>query len=131
MTVRMHHTDAAGVLFYSRLFELVQEAFEAAMAQMGISLGDLLRAGRFKIPIVHAEADYKAPVVVGDRLDVRLTFAAGKHSMRVGADIVDEAERQVATAAIVHVAVSDTTSAAIALPEPLCTALKNLNGSGS
>lgn len=127
----MHHTDAAGVLFYSRLFELVQEAFEEAMTQMGISLGELLRTGGFKIPIVHAEADYTAPVRVGDRLEVRLTFAAGKHSMRVGADIVDAAERQVATAAIVHVAVNDITSMAIALPEPLCAALAKLSGLGS
>ena len=96
VTVRLHHTDAAGVLFYSRLFELVQEAFETAMETAGLPLGELLRDGGFRIPVVHAQADYRAPVRVGDVLEVGLSFAAGNRSLRVGADFVDAAGRQVA-----------------------------------
>ena len=89
VTVRLHHTDAAGVLFYSRLFELVQEAFETAMEAGGLPLGELLRDRGFRIPVVHAEADYTAPVRVGDVLEVRLAFEAGTRSLRVKAEVVD------------------------------------------
>jgi acyl-CoA thioesterase FadM len=119
VTVRLHHTDAAGVLFYSRLFELVQEAFETAMETAGLPLGELLRDGGFRIPVVHAQADYRAPVRVGDALDVRLSFAAGNRSLRVGADFVDAAGRQVAAVRVVHAAVNQATGTAVPLPDAL------------
>ena len=119
VTVRLHHTDAAGVLFYSRLFELVQEAFETAMEAGGLPLGELLRDGGFRIPVVHAEADYAAPVRVGDVLEVRLAFEAGTRSLRVKADIVDAAGRQAAAVTVVHAAVSAATGTAVPLPGAL------------
>lgn len=119
LTVRLHHTDAAGVLFYGRLFELVQEAFEAAMERCGLPLGELLRGGGFRIPVVHAEADYTAPVRVGDALTVSLAFAAGNRSLRVTADLTDAAGRQVAAVTVVHAAVSAATGRSVPLPDEL------------
>lgn len=126
MTVRLHHTDAAGVLYYSRLFELLQEAFESAMADAGLSMAELLKAGEFRIPVVHAEADYTAPVQVSDRLEVQLTFSARKRSMCVAADFVDAAGRRVATAQTVHAVLSVTTGRSVPLPEPLRVAISRL-----
>ncbi len=123
LTVRLHHTDAAGVLFYSRLFELVQEAFEAAMERCGVPLGELLRGGGFRIPVVHAEADYTAPVRAGDALTVSLAFAAGNRSLRVRADLADAAGRRVAAVTVVHAAVSAATGRPVPLPEALLRAL--------
>ena len=119
VTVRLHHTDAAGVLFYSRLFELVQEAFETAMEAGGLPLGELLRDGGFRIPVVHAEADYAAPVRVGDVLEVRLAFEAGTRSLRVKAEVVDAGGGRVAAVTVVHAAVSAATGIAVALPDAL------------
>lgn len=119
VTVRLHHTDAAGVLFYSRLFELVQEAFETAMEAGGLPLGELLRDGGFRIPVVHAEADYTAPVRVGDVLEVRLAFEAGTRSLRVNAEVVDAGGGRVAAVTVVHAAVSAATGIAVALPDAL------------
>ena len=117
VTVRLHHTDAAGVLFYGRLFELAQEALEEALAAGGLPLGELLRGGGFRLPVVHADADYAAPIRAGDVLEVRVTFQAGDRSLRVGADFVDAAGRQVASARVVHVAVSAATGTAVPLPD--------------
>ena len=117
VTVRLHHTDAAGVLFYGRLFELVQEAFEAALAAGGLPLSDLLRDGRFRLPVVRAEADYRAPVRVGDVLEVRVAFTAGDRSLRVIAEIADGAGRPVGAAHVVHAAVDRVTGAAVPLPD--------------
>jgi len=117
VTVRLHHTDAAGVLFYGRLFELVQEAFEEALRAGGLPLADLLRDGGFGLPVVHAEADFAAPVRVGDSLDVRLSFEAGDRSLRVNAEIADGAGRTVGAAHVVHAAVDRITGAAVPLPD--------------
>ena len=117
VTVRLHHTDAAGVLFYGRLFELVQEAFEEALRAGGLPLAAALRDGGFGLPVVHAEADYAAPVRVGDSLDVRLTFEAGDRSLRVDAEIADGAGRAVGAARVVHAAVDPVTGAAVPLPD--------------
>ncbi len=117
VTVRLHHTDAAGVLFYGRLFELVQEAFEEALRAGGLPLADLLRGGGFGLRVVHAEADYAAPVRVGDSLDVRLSFEAGDRSLRVNAEIADGAGRTVGAAHVVHAAVDWATGAAVPLPD--------------
>ena len=119
VTVRLHHTDAAGLLFYGRLFELAQEAFEEGMEAGGVPIGELLRNGGFRLPVVHAEADYTAPVRVGDVVEVRLSFAAGDRSLRVYADIVDATGRQVAAVTVVHAATSEVTGQTIALPDAL------------
>lgn len=117
VTVRLHHTDAAGVLFYGRLFELVQEAFEAALAAGGLPLADLLRDGGLRLPVVHAEADYHAPVRVGDVLEVRVAFRAGDRSLRLDAEIADGAGRPVGAAHVVHAAVDPVTGTVVPLPD--------------
>lgn len=122
LTVRLHHTDAAGVLFYGRLFELVQEAFEAALERCGLPLSELLR-GEYRLPVVHAQADYTAPVRAGDALTVTLTFAAGNRSLRVTAGLADAAGRRVAAVTVVHAAVSAATGRPIPLPAALRHAL--------
>ena len=48
VTVRLHHTDAAGVLFYGRLFELAQEALEEALAAARAAAGRA--AARRRVP---------------------------------------------------------------------------------
>ena len=55
----------------------------------------------------------------GDALDVRLSFAAGNRSLRVGADFVDAAGRQVAAVRVVHAAVNQATGTAVPLPDAL------------
>ena len=61
-----HDTGAAGRLYFANQFRLAHEAYEAFMASLGFPIGDILKAGRFGLPIVRAEADYKAALSVGD-----------------------------------------------------------------
>ncbi len=122
LTVRLHHTDAAGVLFYGRLFELVQEAFEAALERRGLPLSELL-AGEYRLPVVRAEADYTAPVRAGDALTVSLAFAPGVRSLRVKAGLTDAAGRRVASVTVVHATVSAATGRPAPLPDALRRAL--------
>jgi 1,4-dihydroxy-2-naphthoyl-CoA hydrolase len=72
--VRLHDTDAAGVLFFGHLFRHAHDAYEALMATAGLPLQDLIRDG-IALRIVHAEADYRAPMRQGDRIRVEVRVA--------------------------------------------------------
>jgi 1,4-dihydroxy-2-naphthoyl-CoA hydrolase len=70
--VRLNDTDAAGVLFFAHLFRHAHEAYESLMTAAGFPLKDLIRQGT-ALPIVRAEADYKAPMHLGDQVRVEVT----------------------------------------------------------
>lgn len=63
-TIKLHETDAAGLLFFSQQFKLIHDAYEELLD----SRRDRFRGHAKKedfLPIVHAEADYKKPLFVG------------------------------------------------------------------
>jgi len=66
-TISLGDTDAAGVLFFARLFDFVQRAFEAHIGARGLPIARCLSEGVFA-PVVHAEADYRTPLRLGDAL---------------------------------------------------------------
>jgi 4-hydroxybenzoyl-CoA thioesterase len=72
LVVRLPHTDAAGVIFYPRIFEIEQELFERWLELGGFSLRDMLERRLAPTPIVHCEADYRLPVRAGDKLTAQL-----------------------------------------------------------
>ena len=73
LVVRLPHTDAAGVIFYPRIFEIEQELFERWLELGGFSLRDMLSGRLAPTPIVHCEADYRLPVRAGDKLTAQLS----------------------------------------------------------
>ena len=58
--IRLHHTDALGVMFYGNLFPIIHESFETFIEAMGGNFEKFFSEGEFLSPVVHAEADYKA-----------------------------------------------------------------------
>ena len=70
--VRLPHTDAAGVIFYAKIFEIEEELFERWLELGGFSVGAMLERRLAPTPIVHCSADFRKPVRVGDRLTTRL-----------------------------------------------------------
>ncbi|ERN40332.1 putative thioesterase [Rubidibacter lacunae KORDI 51-2] len=70
--VRLADTDAAGVVYFSRILEMCHEAYEAALADAGIDIGEMLRNGAVLLPIVRAEADYLQPLTYGQDLIISL-----------------------------------------------------------
>ena len=63
LVVRLPHTDAAGVIFYPRIFEIEQELFERWLELGGFSIREMLNGRLAPTPIVHCEADYRLPAV--------------------------------------------------------------------
>ena len=72
LVIRLPHTDAAGVVFYPKVFEIEQELFERWLELGGFSLRDMLERRLAPTPIVHCEADYRLPVRAGDKLVAQL-----------------------------------------------------------
>lgn len=67
--VRFRDTDAAGVVFFAHLLAICHQAYEASLGEAGIDLGTFFSAqGELAVPIIHATADFKAPLRCGDRL---------------------------------------------------------------
>jgi acyl-CoA thioesterase FadM len=121
ITVRLHHTDAAGVLFCSRLLELAHEAYEALLERAGLSVARILADGEVRLPVVAVEAEFVRPIRVGDRLLVELTVTRhGDHSYQVAYRFRDSAGEETARAITRHVALDGTHGRPTALPEALC-----------
>lgn len=119
--VRMHDTDMAGILYFARQFRFAHDALEDFMHQEGISFQDLFKKHGFAFVIVHAEADYIAPVHVGDQLEVHVTVPrVGGSSFTLDYQIYRKLDNLlIGTAQTVHVTVDHATHKKIHIPESL------------
>jgi acyl-CoA thioester hydrolase len=77
--VFLRDTDATGVIYFSVLLQYALEAFELFLHSKKSPLLDLLEKG-YLFPVVHAEADYKTALRVGDEISIHLSL--GKLSER-------------------------------------------------
>jgi YbgC/YbaW family acyl-CoA thioester hydrolase len=122
--IRWQDCDAAGVIFYPRLFVMVHDAWEELMAGIGWRLRDVLDAGELLLPVVHAEADYLGPARLGD--PVRITLALhrlGESAFTLGFRITSPHGEVVARGESVQVAVDAASFRKRPLPEALRTGL--------
>ena len=85
LDVRLHHTDAAGVMFFARAFEFEQECFERWLEAGGMGVRSMLDGSSAPTPVVHCAAEYLRPVRAGDRMEVRIAgVGIGRTSFELG-----------------------------------------------
>ena len=117
LRVRFHQADPAGVLFYGRAFELVEETYEVFLRAIGFDVDAAMRLQGLTTPVVHAAADFARPIRVGDEVTVRLVVSGiGESSFTLeyallGADGVTSA-----TVRITHVAIEAPARRALPIP---------------
>lgn len=70
--VRFAHVDAAGIVFYPRFFEMLNAAVEDWFAALGRDFRSLHLDDRIGTPTVRLEADFVAPAMLGDELEIAL-----------------------------------------------------------
>ena len=124
VNVGLAHTDAAGVVFQAEYFRLFHDAYEDFLARAGFPIAKLLAQGRVGLPVVHAEADFRTPLRVGDRLSIELRveevasrrYAIGYRARCRG--------RIAATGRTVHVAIALPAGKACAIPAGLARMLR-------
>lgn len=73
--VRFQDVDAAGIVFFARAFDLVHDVYVEHLRARGHDMARTLEQGPYVMPLVHAEADYKAPMRFGDAIRIELQRA--------------------------------------------------------
>lgn len=109
-------TDAAGVIYFSRLLSICHEAYEDSLQKAQIELNIFLKRGAIAIPIVHAEIDYLRPLFCGDTISIQLKGQqTSDFSFKIDYQIEQKAET-VSTAMTKHVAINPETRRKTPLP---------------
>ena len=122
--IGLHHTDAAGILFYSHIFTLAYDAFDAWLEHIGVGVAWIINESDFLFPYVHAEADYLKAMTVGHNVTIVLTIEnVGASSLTLNYDFLVD-EEMAARAKTVHVAIHKKTKEKIELPPALVTGIE-------
>ncbi len=123
-TVPLGATDAAGVIYFARLFDLCHAAYEAAFCEAGLSLRQWFESGAIALPIVHCEAQFKQPLRWSDRLQIDLhtdTLSPTAFQLRYRIYTLDPEPVLAAEATTKHVCIDPSRHQRATLP-PACTA---------
>lgn len=105
--VYLADTDAAGVVYFARGLEICHEAYEESLAEMGISLQQIIKEN-IALPIVRAEIDFLRPIFCGDKLQILLNVSQIDDSeLAIAYQIssVDNLQRVLAKARTSHVCI--------------------------
>ena len=127
-TVKVHNMDAAQRLFFAEQFVIAHEAWEASLSSVGFSIGRILAEDSFMVPVVHAEADYSAPVALSDSITVEVSCdRIGTKSFTMGYTISKNDDQPIGHVTLIHAAVSQATGRAIPVPAEFLDVLNRIN----
>jgi 1,4-dihydroxy-2-naphthoyl-CoA hydrolase len=125
--LRLRETDASGVIFFPNVFNLVQETLESFLESIGLNLGEILRAGTYHFPVVHAEADYLRAMQPGDALLITMSLISlGTTSIHLAYRFANPEGEELASARIVHVVIDPVARCKQPVPDELRRALDGL-----
>ncbi len=124
--VRFQDVDAAGIVFFPRVLEYLSDVYISFLTARGVHVPRSVEAGEYVIPLVHAEADYFAPMRFGDAILVDVVGVdIGRTSFRVGYRVRHADGRVAAVGQTAHVTVGLPGFAPIPIPEDLRAALES------
>ena len=69
--VRWGDCDPAGIAYYPRFFEWMDQASHTLAREMGISREDMLPPRLLGFPLVSAQAEFLAPALMEDTIEIR------------------------------------------------------------
>ncbi|MBW8015146.1 MAG: acyl-CoA thioesterase [Planctomycetes bacterium] len=114
-TLRLHQTDSAGIAFYGSVFLIIHECYESFF-----DIAAILNEGKYLVPIVHAEADYRAMMVLSDRITVEMGLAdTGRSSYTLAYRLTNQRGEVVAEAKTVHSVVDRKSGKSIEMPDSI------------
>ncbi|MCA9490399.1 MAG: acyl-CoA thioesterase [Myxococcales bacterium] len=124
--VPFHHVDAAGIVFYGRVFEWFHELYVAFLADVGFPLPEQLRGGTIA-PLAHADADYLSPLRFGDPIRVAMVQSGvTADRVRLGYRVTGPSGPAVVGSAV-HVFVDPRTFQRTPMPPGLRAAFERLS----
>jgi 1,4-dihydroxy-2-naphthoyl-CoA hydrolase len=78
-TINFFDCDPAGILFYSRFFEICHSAYESMISSFSLR-EDYWNNSEYVVPITHSEAKYIKPVKYGETISIELKVMQIKNS---------------------------------------------------
>jgi len=121
--IRLHDTDAAGIIFFANQFKIIHDAYEDLLEKFGWSFEKMLKRTNYFLPIVHAESDYITSVFVGDKIIVTIkvghignTSFSFEYELKRGKTLIGRAKT-------VHVTINQKTRKKMPLPLAMRRAL--------
>ena len=122
--IRLHHTDAAGVVYFANLFVLAHECYESFLAQDN-SIGSIIEQGEFIIPIVHAEADYRMPLKLSEKVVIEMAVnETADSSFELGFTFINESSQVAVEVKTTHTVLQRETGKPVEIPQFLKTILR-------
>jgi YbgC/YbaW family acyl-CoA thioester hydrolase len=105
-TIEFSMCDAAGILFFSRVFELFHSAYEEFIQTGDLEI-DYFKFEKYAVPVLKIEADFKAPIRLHETLNIVIRVTQIKDStFELTTDLVDEKGTTRATVKSVHIFVN-------------------------
>jgi len=124
--IKLHQTDAAGVIFFAELFTIVHDCYEEFLSQV-TTIKQILNDQRFIIPIVHTEADYIQPISLSEKIEVRMVCTQkGESSFSLEYQVLTEGGEVAAEVKTVHTVVNKETKSKSDIPEQIDALLKTV-----
>lgn len=118
--IKWYDVDAAGVVFYGRVFYLFHDAYEQLMSELGFSLKSIIETNEWHLPIVHADCDLKAPIRLDETLTIHIKlFRLGQSSFSLTYEMLNENQKSVANGQTVHAVINVQTGKKQLLAETL------------
>ena len=125
--IKLHETDAAGIIFYSNIFKITHDAYEAFLDNIGFPMIDILSKFNFDLVIVHADADYMSPLRVNDQVYIHLNVEKiGTTSFTLIYNIKNAKNKVIGKVKTVHVCIDKKSRGKRALSDDIKMALESL-----
>lgn len=122
-TVRFQDVDAAGIVFYARVFDYFHDAYTAFLRARGVPLERAIADGSWVAPLRWAEAEYLLPLRFGDELVASIVEAElAETEFRLGYRLDVEGE-PACVGRTLHVSVDPATFRRAPIPDVLRAAL--------
>ena len=117
--INFYDCDPAGILFYANIFKKAHKAYEEFLESLDLEI-DFFDDDKYVLPIIHAEADYKNPLIAGGLITIEvLVTSLRESSFELTYFFVDENHSIKATAKTVHVSVDKSEFKKISLEKEL------------
>lgn len=103
--LKLRDTDAAGIAFFAAYYAIAHDAYERFLSQSSRPLSSWL--AEVHLPIVHSQAQYQAPLRLGEAFEVLITCVnMGTRSFTLSYEFIKKGElTPLAQLQTVHVAV--------------------------
>ena len=117
VAIRLHHTDAYGIIFFANQFKLCHDVFQEWLDDQGLILPPDRHTDLPLAVVLRAESDYAAPIHLGDRIRIDYqTESVGTTSFVNRFTMTNAAGTLVGRVRTVHVLIDARTSAKTPLP---------------